>query len=68
MAGPQTCLTNDVEPGLTVTVTNVNNRRSVECVTAGTTSTLTAGIVLHPDAFSTIADLTDAVVPVEITR
>ena len=67
VADPTICLTNEVDSGTNAIVTNVDNRRSVECVTAIPSGTLTAGVVLHPDAFSTIADLTDAPIPVEIS-
>jgi hypothetical protein len=68
VAGAKTCLTSELDAGLTVTVTNLDNGRSIECVTAPTSDSQTAGVVLHTDAFSLLADLTDAPVPVEVAQ
>lgn len=53
--------------GVAVTVTNLDNSRSVQCIndTGGTEPP--HEVVLHADAFSQIADLTDAPVPVQLT-
>lgn len=66
--GERTCLVKDLESGLSVTVTNVNNSRSVSCVTSSAPESQTAGIVLHTDAFSLIAPLTDAPITVELVQ
>jgi hypothetical protein len=68
VSGVRTCLVADLSAGITVTVRNLDNGRSVECVTASAPADQAAGIVLHTDAFSLLADLTDAPVPVEVTR
>jgi hypothetical protein len=51
--------------GQAITVVNVDNNRSITCTTL-----LAPGpeLVMHPDLFAQIADLTDAPVPVEIRR
>lgn len=68
VAGERTCLVKDLQSGLSVEVTNVDNGRSVSCVTSIAPDSQTAGIVLHTDAFSLLADLTDAPVTVELTQ
>jgi hypothetical protein len=68
VSGVTTCLVADVSAGIPVTVTNLDNGRSVECITAPAPDNQTAGIVLHTETFSKLADLTDAPVPVEVTQ
>jgi hypothetical protein len=63
VADGDTCPFNDVAAGTTVTVVNPDNGRSLECVTVSSDSD---GLVLHPDRFILIADLTTAPIPVEI--
>lgn len=50
-----------------VTVTNLDNSRSVRCVASVGGTPSASDIVLHADAFLQIGDLTDAPLPVEIT-
>lgn len=53
--------------GGSITVTNVDNSRSVRCVYDVGGADADDQVVLHADAFAQIADLTDAPVPVQIT-
>jgi len=57
----------EVPFGSRVTVTNLDNNRSVDCINriGGTRPAET--VVLHADAFLQIGDLTDAPVPVQVT-
>jgi hypothetical protein len=64
-----TCLFNGVGAGETITVFNVDNGRSVECRTKLRSADAPAGeLVMHPDRFIEIADLTSAPVHVEIRQ
>jgi hypothetical protein len=51
----------------TLTVTNLDNSRSVQCVASIAGAEPLVEVVLAVDTFAQIADLTDAPVPVEIT-
>ena len=53
--------------GGAITVTNMDNSRSVQCIFDSGGADADHSIVLHADAFSQIADLTDAPVPVQLT-
>ena len=53
--------------GIAVTVTNLDNSRSVQCINNTGGVEPANEIVLHADAFSEIADLTDAPVHVRLT-
>jgi hypothetical protein len=57
----------EVPFGARVTVTNLDNNRSIDCINriGGTRPEET--VVLHADAFLEIGDLTDAPVPVQVT-
>ncbi len=50
-----------------ITVTNLDNSRSVQCIASVGGVEPTDDVVLHNDAYLLIADLTDAPVPVSIT-
>ena len=50
-----------------ITVTNLDNSRSVRCIASVGGAEPDDDVVLHNDAFLLIADLTDAPVPVSIT-
>ena len=50
-----------------VTVTNLDNSRSVRCVAALGGPEPDDDVVMHADAFLQIADITDAPIPVRIT-
>jgi hypothetical protein len=51
----------------TITVTNLDNSRSVKCIASIGGPEPDEDVILAPDTFAEIADLTDAPVPVEIT-
>ena len=53
--------------GRAITVTNLDNSRSVQCIYDSGGGDADHAVVLHADAFSQIADLTDAPVPVQLT-
>lgn len=53
--------------GGAVTVTNLDNSRSVQCINDVGGAAPDQEVVLNADAFGQIADLTDAPVPVQIT-
>jgi hypothetical protein len=63
VANSDACPFNGVAAGTTVKVVNPDNGRSIECVTAPADGD---ELVLHPDLFLLLADLTTAPVPVEI--
>jgi hypothetical protein len=50
-----------------VTVTNLDNSQSIDCINNVGGTRPRDAVVLHADAFLEIADLTDAPVPVQIT-
>ena len=68
VAGQRTCLVKDQDSGLSVTITNLDNGRSITCVTSVAPFTQRADIVVHTDAFSLLADLTEAPITVELTQ
>lgn len=53
--------------GIAITVTNLDNSRSVRCMNEIGGTEPDHEVVLNADAFSQIADLTDAPVPVQLT-
>lgn len=58
---------NEVPFGSRVTVTNLDNHRSIGCINRIGGTRPVEIVVLHPDAFLQIGDLTDAPVPVQVT-
>jgi hypothetical protein len=68
VAGVRSCLVKELRSGLSVTVTNLDNGRSITCVTSIAPLTQTADLVMHTDAFSLLADLTEAPITVELTQ
>ena len=64
-----TCQFNGVRSGQLITVVNVDNGRSIECWTAVRPPEGPADeLVMHPDRFIQIADLTSAPIDVEIRQ
>lgn len=61
------CIVPAAPNGGTITLTNLDNGRSVQCRAVAVAGNQIADAVLHPDAFAVIADITDAPVPVEIS-
>lgn len=66
--GLRTCLIRALPSGRTVTVKNLDNGRSISCVTAISPATQTADVVLNTATFSLLADLTEAPITVELTQ
>jgi hypothetical protein len=65
---PGTCLFNGIRGGEDVTVVNVANGRSIECVASPYQDVLGDMLVLNTVQFQRIADLTAAPIHVEIRR
>ncbi|MEO6571620.1 MAG: hypothetical protein ABIO83_08735 [Ilumatobacteraceae bacterium] len=64
----RSCQVAGVDFDATITVTNRNNSRSVQCINdIGGVQPEAGVVVMHADAFIEIADLTDAPIPVVIT-
>lgn len=63
-----TCRLSTVNNAQSITVVNIDNNRSLTCTTVLAPSTAGEKLVMHPELFSQIADLTDAPIPVEIRR
>ena len=61
------CQVKGVPFNTAITVTNLDNSRSVQCIASVGGTEPDDDVVLHADAFLQIADLTDAPVPVQIT-
>lgn len=63
-----TCTFPGLTTGAEVTILNLDNGRTVTCTAVLGASGAPDVLVMHTDLFSTIADLTDAPIPVEIRR
>ena len=61
------CHAKNIPFNATVTVTNLDNSQSVQCVASVGGAAPEFDIVLATDTFARIADLTDAPVPVQLT-
>ena len=66
LLSPGVCQVKDAPFAATVTVTNLDNSRSVECTASVPPAGIFDSVVMHTDAFLQIADLADAPVPVDI--
>jgi hypothetical protein len=53
--------------GVEATVVNLDNSQSLKCEVVAIGAAHPADVMLHPDAFAQIADITEAPVPVEIS-
>ena len=62
-----TCFVAGVDTGTRITVTNLDNGHSVDCIANRVYTDGSEGLVLHTNLFAQIADLTDAPIPVDIT-
>ena len=62
------CRSTAIGNGQSITVVNLDNNRSITCTTVLAPANAGDELVMHPDLFSRIADLTDAPIPVEIRR
>jgi hypothetical protein len=63
-----TCTFPGLTTGAEVTILNLDNGRTVTCTAVLGGSGAADVLVMHTDLFATIADLTDAPIPVEIRR
>ena len=63
-----TCTYPGLTSGAKVTILNLDNGRTVTCTAVLGASGAPDVLVMHTDLFETIADLTDAPIPVEIRR
>ena len=68
VAGLRTCLVRGVTTGLTVSIKNLDNGRSITCVTTTAPFTQVEDVVLHSETFSLLADPTEAPISIELTR
>lgn len=68
VAGLRSCLVRDVRSGLSVSIKNLDNGRSITCVTSVAPFTQIADVVLHTETFSLLADPTDAPITVELIQ
>ncbi len=62
-----TCIIPQVLMGTEVTITNLDNSRSVKCQVVAIGTPQSTDVTMHVGAFSQIADITEAPVPVEIS-
>jgi hypothetical protein len=68
LATTSTCTFPGLTTGTKVTILNLDNGRTATCTAVLGASGAPDVLVLHTDLFATIADLTDAPIPVEIRR
>lgn len=68
VAGLRSCLVRNLTTGLTVSIKNLDNGRSITCVTRTAPFTQVADVVMHTDTFTLLADVTEAPIAVELTR
>jgi hypothetical protein len=68
VGSPTTCSAPAVNQGSKILVVNLDNNRSVSCTAKLAPSGAADVLVMHPDLFAEIADLTDSPIPVEIRR
>jgi hypothetical protein len=66
--GVDECIAPGITSGTQITVINLANNRSMTCTTLLAPGTATGELVMHTSVFTTIADLTDAPIAVEIRR
>jgi hypothetical protein len=62
-----TCYIAKAPMAVEATVVNLDNSQSLRCEVVAIAAVQAADVVLHPDAFARIADITEAPVPVEIS-
>jgi hypothetical protein len=68
VAGVRSCLVNGLTGGLSVSIKNLDNGRSITCVTRTPPALQVADVVLHADTFALLADPTEAPITIELTR
>lgn len=62
------CFVRGVSTGTEVTVVNLDNNRSIDCVATLAPAVQRTDLVMHTRAYLELADLTDAPIPVEIRQ
>ena len=67
VAGARTCLVLDVQSGITVRIENIDNGRSITCVTGFAPFDQQVDVVLPTESFAELADLTEAPITIELT-
>ena len=65
-SGTNACLARNIASGQLITVINLDNNRTVTCRVTLAPANQEADLVLQTDQFTTLADLTDAPIPVQI--
>ncbi len=65
-SGTNRCLARNIDTGQEITVINLDNNRAITCRVSLAPATQSADLVLHTSQFETLADLTDAPIPVQI--
>lgn len=68
IVGTRKCLAIGINSGRTITVINVENKRTTTCVVTFAPATQRESLVLQTDQFLELADLSDAPIPVEIRQ
>jgi hypothetical protein len=68
VAGARSCLVVGVESRITVRIENIDNGRSLTCVTGFAPFDQQVDVVLPPASFAELADLTEAPITIELTR
>lgn len=66
--GTRSCLVRGIESGRTIRVTNLDNGRSITCVTIIAPATQRDRLVMHTESFEQLADVTEAPITVEIRQ
>ena len=66
IAGSDRCLARNITTGQEITVINLDNNRIITCRVTLAPATQIADLVLQTEQFETLADLTDAPIPVQI--
>ena len=66
ISGTNACLARNITTGQVITVINLDNNRTITCRVSLAPASQEADLVLQTDQFVTLADLTDAPIPVQI--
>ena len=66
ISGQNSCLAQNITTGQEITVINLDNNRTITCRVTLAPATQSAPLVLQTAQFETLADLTDAPIPVQI--
>jgi hypothetical protein len=65
---PDRCIVAGLASGTPITVVNLDNNRTITCTSLVAPGSEVGELIMHTSVFSTIADLTDAPISVEIRR